>query len=248
MIRPSTFAAAVLMSVSPTFARIDDPLLDWADWEEYRKTVKHPATRYNAGDLRRAKKNIERYDWARQYAEKVQRTADDYLKRMSDAFVINMIPETTPGEILFTPCPACRDQQQPKRHPHGSWDIWSADDPDRVQCKICKTEFPNEQYPEDVVVHTKWGKPQTFTYFGGEPMRLFSYKTARSSVSGHIRARKVQYMATAAERIEGQRIHIAGDIGFVINGDETRFLSYPRRRIPGANTCRIDRVVYRSSP
>jgi len=36
--------------------------MDWSPWEQYRKTVRHPGGYINAGDLRNARENIERYD------------------------------------------------------------------------------------------------------------------------------------------------------------------------------------------
>src|SRR5207237_5268393 len=95
-----------------------------------------------------------------------------------------------------TPCPACRDQGKPW-HPHGQWD-WDAKHPDQMKCQICGTVFPNEKYGESVTLRTSWGQPQTFTFFGGEPMVVFSYKTSRPSFSGYIRSRKVEYMCGAA--------------------------------------------------
>jgi hypothetical protein len=104
-----------------------------------------------------------------------------------------MIPETTPGDSKFTPCPACRDQGKPV-HPHGLWS-WKASSPDRLVCQMCGTVFPNARYPESVALTTHWRTPQTLTYYGGEPFVIFSYKTGRPSFSANIRARKVSFMA-----------------------------------------------------
>lgn len=179
---------------------IDDPLLDFSDWEKYRSTVRHPVTRFLPEDLERAKQNIARHQWARDHADSLTKTADRLIERLTPEAIEAFSPETTPGEILFTPCPACRDRDEPTRHPHGSWN-WSENDPERLICNICRTVFPNEQYPEDVVLRTTWGRPQSLTFFGGEPMELFSYKTARSSASGHIRARKLAYLIRSTEQL-----------------------------------------------
>jgi hypothetical protein len=211
------FAAVLLvMCIAPlTMAQVPDPLMDWSLWEQYRGTVSHPAGAIKRADVERARANIERYDWAKKYRDSVVQRADDwYMARLTPEFIITMLPETTPGEILFTACPACRDQEQPKRHPHGDWD-WNWDTPEQATCNICGTVFPNDAYPESVVIETTWGKPQTHTYFGGEPLVLFSYKTARTSVSGHIRARKVSQMATAVERL-GEAYALTGDPRYAV--------------------------------
>ena len=42
------------------------------------------------------------------------------------------------------------------------------------------------------------GKPQTLTFYGGEPFVIFSYKTGVPSFSANIRSRKVSYLAGLA--------------------------------------------------
>jgi hypothetical protein len=208
-----TIIAVVLLGllIAPlAVAQAPDPLMDWSLWEEHRDSVSHPAGAIKRDDVERALANIGEYQWAKQYRDTVvQRAEEWYMARLTPDFIDMMIPETTPGEILFTACPACRDQDQPKRHPHGDWD-WNWDNPEQATCKICNTVFPNDDYPESVVIETTWGKPQTHTYFGGEPLTLFSYRTARTSVTGHIRARKVWQMAQAVERL-GEAYALTGD-------------------------------------
>ncbi|MBM4048696.1 MAG: hypothetical protein FJ279_26635, partial [Planctomycetes bacterium] len=53
----------------------DAELFDWSLWQQYRRTVKHPATTLKAADLARARENIQRYAWAKSYAESVERGA-----------------------------------------------------------------------------------------------------------------------------------------------------------------------------
>lgn len=178
-----------------------EPLFDWSPWEKYRTTVHHPSVTIKPADIARAKENIQRYQWAKQYAANIEKSAKSYLPRITPEFLATMIPETTPGDSLWTPCPACRAQGKPV-HPHGLW-TWSVGDPEHLKCNVCGTVFPNDKYPEDVVLHTKWRKPQTIRFYGGEPFVIFGYKTGRPSFSANIRARKVQWTAgfcrTAAE-------------------------------------------------
>jgi len=170
-----------------------EPLWDGPAWERYRDTVAHPCTTFKPADVERARENIQRYPWAKNYAASVEANARRNLDRLTPEFLVNMIPETTPGDPLWTPCPACRAQGKPV-HPHGLWS-WDVDDADHLRCTQCKTVFPNDAYPEDVVLQTQWGKPQTITYCGGETFVIFGYKTGRPSFTANVRARKVKWIA-----------------------------------------------------
>ncbi len=170
---------------------------DWSDWEKYRGAVVHPATIIKPQDLARAQENIRLYAWARTEAERVRRSADEALKTLTPEFVEGMIERTTPG--CMGPCPACRDQGLPW-HPNGRWN-WSASRPEQLVCSVCKTVFPNERFPETVVVECQWGRGQRFTFMGGETFKCFGYTHARPSISGIIRARKAAHMTRLAETL-----------------------------------------------
>jgi len=176
----------------------DAELFDWSLWQQYRRTVKHPATTFKAADLARARENIQRYAWAKSYAESVEKGAAAALPKLSAEYLEAMIPTTTPGDSLFTPCPSCRDQKKPW-HPHGQW-TWSADKPDELKCVVCGTVFPNEKYPESIVLEARRGN-QKLTFYGGDTFRIFSYATGRPSFTGNIRARKVSAMTGLTRRL-----------------------------------------------
>jgi len=169
-----------------------EPLLDWSAWAKYRHSVKHPATMLKASDLARARENVKRYEWAREHVKRTRTNADAVLKQLTPAFVRAMIPATTPGEILYTPCPVCRERGK-RYHTHGQW-TWSVSKPDQLTCRICKTVFPNDAHPESLAIKTTWGRSQTHTYYGGKPFKLFSYLHGRPSFTGNIRARKAHHM------------------------------------------------------
>jgi hypothetical protein len=190
---PSNWPIALLLLLS-FYARADD----WPDWQKYRATVHHPALAIKLDDLARARGNIATHDWAKDYLKKLKRDADQDLKRLTPAFIEHMIEPTTPGDMEFTPCPACRDQGKPW-HPHGQWD-WSVDRPDELKCIVCGTVYPNDKYPESIALHSTWDAQQTFTFFGGEPMKIFAYEKGRPSFSGNIRARKLYWITRAAAR------------------------------------------------
>ncbi len=187
-------AIAILPSVRAAVDRA--ALLDWSDWEKYRATVQHPSGAFKHADVARARENLARYPWARAYAASLERTARGAVDKLTPAYLAAMIPETTPGDAKFTPCPACRAQGKPV-HPHGLW-TWRESTPEQLTCDVCKTTYPHADYPESIVLRTTWGKPQTLTYAGGEPFVIFAYKTGRPSFSANIRARKVGHMAGLA--------------------------------------------------
>ncbi|MFA5193443.1 MAG: heparinase II/III family protein [Verrucomicrobiia bacterium] len=188
LVSASVLAAAVNLQAAST-----DPLLDWSAWETHRDTVKHPCVMFKPADIARARENINRYAWAKSYASGVEKSAKRYLSRITPEFLTQMVPDTTPGDSLWTPCPACRAQGKPV-HPHGLWS-WSLDDSEHIKCNVCGTLFPNDQYPEDVVLQTRWRKPQTITYCGGDTFVIFGYKTGRPSFTANVRARKVKWIS-----------------------------------------------------
>ncbi|NUQ60954.1 MAG: heparinase II/III family protein [Pirellulales bacterium] len=170
----------------------DEPLLGWAVCRVHRTSVVHPAATIKPDDLARAKGNLERHAWAQEYLRGLERSVRDWPQKINPEYLRQMVPATTPGDTLFTPCPACRDQGKPW-HPHGQWD-WSAEASDRLTCKICGTVFPNEKYPEAIELRAAYGGGQVFTYCGAEPFQIFSY-LGRPSFSGNIRARKVHFIS-----------------------------------------------------
>ncbi len=191
--RKTSFAFSAFIAAIHLHAASPDPLLDWSAWETHRDTIQHPCVMFKPADIARAKKNISRYAWAKSYVASAEKNAKRYLDRLTPEFLADMIPETTPGDPLWTPCPSCRAQGKPV-HPHGLW-TWTLDDADHIKCNMCGTVFPNDKYPEDVLLQTKWRKPQTITFCGGDTFVIFGYKTGRPSFSANVRSRKVKWIA-----------------------------------------------------
>lgn len=193
-----TAITAAALTITPRFVLGDgeipaDSLLDWALWQKYRSKVAHPALTIKKADITRAGQNIQKYTWAKNYAENIDRNARLYLHLTEPAALYNLIEETTPGDPLWTPCPACRKKGKPV-HPHGLWH-WEIGRPDEIKCTICETVFPNAEYPEDIVLETKWKKPQKITFYGGDTFEIFGFKQGRPSFTANIRSRKVQWSA-----------------------------------------------------
>ncbi len=94
--------------VSASTGPVNDPLMDWSPWQKYRTTVVHPAVTVKAADLARARENIRQYAWARQYRDGLVNEVKNWPAKLTPEYLTRMIPTTTPGDIFFTPCPACR--------------------------------------------------------------------------------------------------------------------------------------------
>jgi hypothetical protein len=192
-------------------ARAEEPILDFSAWKQYRATVAHPSLTVKPTDIARAKENIRRYPWAKKFSDESITRANTYVERFTPSYIERMIEPTTPLSTIFTPCPACRDQGK-VFHPQGQW-VWDEKHPDRIECGVCHTLFPCEKYPESVVVHSSWGTPQTFSFVGGETFELFGWKDRRPSLSGCIRANKVQFMYRAAHEL-AEAYWLSGDIRY----------------------------------
>lgn len=164
-------------------------LFDWSLWERYRSTVVHPATVLKAEHFRRARENAARYAWAKEAVKELEARAQTALQ-WDEAYIRRMIPATTPGATLFTMCPNCE-----KSPVHGSW-RWTLDKPDEIQCNNCKMIFPNEKFPENLTLRSRFDPNQVFTYYGGKSWHFYGFHT-RPSFTGYIRAAKVNYAASA---------------------------------------------------
>ncbi len=163
---------------------------DWSDWQTYRSHVYHPAAAIKEADLARARRNIERYAWAQKYLASLRKNADRICEQITEDYLAQMVERTTPGCV--GPCPACRAKGL-AWHPNGQW-TWSAGKPDQLTCSACKTIFPNDEFPESIVLQSKWDPEQRFGFIGGEPFRCHGYAQARPSISGIIRARKLGHV------------------------------------------------------
>lgn len=170
--------------------------IDYETWEKYRVAVQHPAAAIKTVDLDRAKRNIALYSWARDHVAGLGRTADGVLAKITPDSLVRMIETTTPGCV--GPCPACRARGLPW-HPSGQWS-WSENSPDQLTCTVCRTVFPNAEFPESVVLQSTWDPRQTFRFAGGEPFNCFGY-TARPSFTGIIRAHKISLAASRLQTL-----------------------------------------------
>lgn len=164
--------------------------LDYSQWERYRAQVQHPAGVVKPADLERAKANLERHEWSRKYVEGLRTSADALLPQITPEYLTRMVDVASPSST--GPCPACRAKGL-AWHPNGQWS-WSSSNPDQITCQVCKTVFPNDDFPESVVLQSRWDPTQRYTFCGGEAFLCFGYM-ARPSFTGMIRGRKFGYVS-----------------------------------------------------
>jgi hypothetical protein len=206
---------STVYSAIPKFSIIDDEkLAEWPEWKKYTDKIKHPCLTIKERDLEFARENIRMYSWAKDYASRAEKNAQRYHHLIDVAFLAKMIEETTPGDPLYTPCPSCRDQGKPV-HPHGLW-TWEIEHPDQLKCEMCGAIFPNANYPENIILHTKWRKPQTISYCGGDTFTIFGYKEGRPSFTANIRSRKVQWIANYCHTL-AEAYALTGDVQYAIS-------------------------------
>ncbi len=119
-----------------------------------------PRTMYKPADIENARRNVQRYPWARSLVQGWKSRAAFALEQ-DRAFFEDLIPELTPGTHYGQTCPACVDPAQRR----GARNLtWSVRDPDRLTCRDCGTVYPNEAYPETGVLELPQ-QGQTLTYY-----------------------------------------------------------------------------------
>ena len=109
------------LGIPPVFAKrngstiqvVNEPLLDWTAWEQFRTTVKHPCLTIKTENLNYARENIKLYGWAKDYASITEGRIKRYLHLLTPEFLEAIIEETTPGDPLWTPCPSCTPESCP---------------------------------------------------------------------------------------------------------------------------------------
>ena len=161
-----------------------------------------PCTLYKAEDVANARRNMERYRWAEQIVAAWRRRVAPLMEQ-DRQFIEEMVGELTPWSTYGQNCPACVNKQSSM----GECNLyrWSITEPDKLECKYCRTVYPNPKYPETgKLVCPKMG--QTFTYYETEAERAhpenksgeYAFRWAswpvHSSWTGIIRSNKAGYV------------------------------------------------------
>ncbi len=107
-----------------------------------RSAPLHPTVCLTPADIRLAKTNIARFEWARETADSIQRQAETWLAKPDDWFLRNVPSAGACFAYGFTGCPICGT----------SWGTWggvnaSFDQPGRVICARGHT-LPDAQHPD----------------------------------------------------------------------------------------------------
>jgi hypothetical protein len=76
------FWALLLETPSAALAQNKGPT-DWSDWQTYRGRVQNPAATIKPADLARARRNIDRYAWAKRYLANLRASADRILPQIT---------------------------------------------------------------------------------------------------------------------------------------------------------------------
>ncbi|NOZ20172.1 MAG: hypothetical protein GXP25_03690 [Planctomycetes bacterium] len=93
--------------------------------------------RYSAEDIRNARKNVKRFDWARAIAASTVNRADGLLKKPVDYTLSFMPPKGATFAYGFAGCPKCRAPW-----PRFGARMCSFDAPGKVKCRKCDAVFP----------------------------------------------------------------------------------------------------------
>ena len=138
------------------------------------------------------------------------------------------IPTTTPSTTSI--CPYCIAHKL-NWHPNGDWS-WSWETPDKIKCNVCKQEFPNDNFIENVVYTSKWDPNQKFSYYTSDkvkPQKCMNYENCLPSISGVIRGYKLHQIMSDLINL-GCAYALSGDTKYALKLKE--ILLIMAERIP----------------
>jgi len=104
----------------------------------------HPGLYITSEDVKRAKRNIERFSWARETFERIKDQADKWAGMSQDDLRAAIPPPGAHYAYGFSGCPECG----------ASWHTWGRSGicdlrrPGVVQCPSCKKIFPDDEHPD----------------------------------------------------------------------------------------------------
>ena len=162
--------------------------------------VKHPCGLYKPADIERAKRNIERHDWAKSMLKRFKSRAGFWMKCPDDKLSY-WIPDLTPFRVVD--CPKCG----------AGWRFaWTGNDR-QIKCRNCKFTWPHPDYPE-TKAHT-FADPvegeQKIPYYEGKPSTIYgSAKSPVYRLSGRLRYHRIGKLGTLGSL--GQVYALTGEV------------------------------------
>ena len=149
--------------------------------------VMHPCGFYKAGDVERAKLNLEQHEWAQKVLAGLKSRAKFWMECPEEKLDY-WIPDLTPFRVVD--CPACGT----------GWRFaWKHLGGDAIQCGKCEFRWPNDDYPEDrsQTLLDPVGDEHTVPYYEGTPST--EHGSAASPVyrlSGRVRYSRVNNLSS----------------------------------------------------
>ena len=210
MLKKTFLSLSLLCLLFPAPAKAAEPSPDREAEEYYRHfdlrdhdqpAPLQPPFTIGPAEIAAARKNIERYPWARKCLETIRRQVNELL-----AIPVERLPWHIPDEPgASCCCPACGQV------PEVAWRGTKNNDGIRLLCADCGTVFPNPDYPEDKTFHLKLdnGRELTLHYYEGKSIKLNEGK--RYFISGVIRERRTRLLIdklpalSALYALEGDR-------------------------------------------
>ena len=145
------------------------PTFDLTRWETWRRSVTRQASLYKSLLLENARRNMATNPAGAQVLRELQHEVV-WTMAYGPEEIANMIPETTPTGTGMTPSPVSN-----VGFPHGDW-RWSHLTPDVIIDGPTGMVFPNDQYPEDIVLVANYGgKEQRFTFHRSKDWRFAGF-------------------------------------------------------------------------
>lgn len=174
-----------------------------------RAQAVHPSY-YDADTIARAKENVARHEWARNWLDGQIAFAEEIVAQPG-GWIAAMIPNEAPSHAYGFTCPECVGvkSQEGVGDPLVRWNYRA---PDEFSCAACGTVFPNEKYPESQVLQLP-RTGHTVSYYlnpaeqanpedrsGALAWHWVGYPV-HNSFSGIIRERKIAFMRSAAQSL-----------------------------------------------
>jgi hypothetical protein len=154
----------------------------------------HPTVYLTSADVRLAKTNIARFEWAREAAETIQRQAEAWLAKPDEWFVHNVPSAGACFAYGFSGCPICG----------ASWGTWggahaSFEQPGRVTCAGGHT-LPDAEHPDPGTGYVSEDK--RVHYFVGSynawAVETLTFKAADNLAYAYTLTRDERFAAKAA--------------------------------------------------